>query len=125
MPVSSHADFRKEIDAVLLFSSLFDPEIHLYSIYKPGYEWSEQLLKNIEDAKNAFEEKGVRVKRIKEEQEVYSQGYSRQTLLYAGSSGADLITIMSSPSEDYYYFAQSDKESLLTNDLRLPVLCVG
>ena len=125
LPVCSHPDFRKAIDAVIFFSGLFGTEIHLYSIYKPGFEWPEQLLKNIEDTKNTLEEHGVRLKRIKEEQTVYSQGYSRQTLLYAGTAGADLITIMSAPSEDYYYFAQSDKESLLLNDLHLPVLCVG
>jgi nucleotide-binding universal stress UspA family protein len=125
MPVSSHADFHKQIDSVLLFTALFDTEVHLYSIYKPGYEWPEQMLKNIEDAKASFKLNGVHLKRVKEEQEVFAQGYAKQTLLYAGSSGADLISVMSTPSEDYYYFAAADKEALLLNDLHLPVLCTG
>jgi len=125
MPVSSHPDFQKEIDSVMLFTSLFASEVHLYSVNKPGYEWPEQLLKNIETAKTAFTEAGVNMKRVKEEQEVYSQGYAKQTLLYAGSSGADLISMMSKPSDDYYYFAAADKEALLLNELHLPVLCTG
>jgi nucleotide-binding universal stress UspA family protein len=125
MPVSSHADFHKEIDSVLLFTSLFGTEVHLYSIYKPGFEWPEQTLKNIEDATTTFELNGVRMTRVKEEQEVYSQGYAKQTLLYAGSAGADLISVMSTPSDDYYYFAVADKEALLLNELHLPVLCTA
>jgi hypothetical protein len=125
MPVSSHADFHKEIDSVLLFTTLFGTEVHLYSIYKPGFEWPEQTLKNIEDAKATFESNGVRMIRVKEEQEVFAQGYAKQTLLYAGSAGADLISVMSTPSDDYYYFAAADKEALLLNELQLPVLCTG
>lgn len=123
MPVSSHKDFLKEIDAALFFATLFNTEIHLYSIYKPGYEWPEQLLANIEEATKTFESKGVRMKRVKEEQTVYSPGYAKQTLLYAGSSRADLITMMSASSEDYYHFAPPDKEMMLLNELYLPVLC--
>jgi nucleotide-binding universal stress UspA family protein len=125
MPVSSHLDFHKQIDSVLIFTALFGTEVHLYSINKPGYEWPEQLLKNIEDAKTSFESNGVRMKRVKEEQEVFAQGYAKQTLLYAGSAGADLISVMSTPSDDYYYFAAADKEALLLNELHLPVLCTG
>jgi hypothetical protein len=125
MPVSSHLDFHKEIDAILFFTALFDMEVHLYSINKPGYEWPGQLLKNIEEAKTSFELNGVRMKRVKEEQEVFAQGYTKQTLLYSASAGADLISMMSTPSDDYYYFAAADKEALLLNELHLPVLCTG
>jgi nucleotide-binding universal stress UspA family protein len=125
MPVSSHLDFQKEIDAVTLISTLFGTEVHLYSISKPGYEWPKQLLKNIEVAKAAFESTGVRMKRVKEDQKVLAQGYAKQTLLYAGSSGADMISVISTPSDDYYYFASADKEALLLNELHLPVLCTA
>jgi hypothetical protein len=110
---------------VLLFATLFNTEVQLYSINKPGYEWPEQLVKNIEDATTSFTLNGVTMKRVKEEQEVYSQGYAKQTLLYAGSAGADLISMMSAPSDDYYYFAAADKEAILLNELHLPVLCTG
>jgi nucleotide-binding universal stress UspA family protein len=125
MPVSSHSNFRKEVDVVVMLTTLFGNEVHLYSIHKPGFDWTPQLLKNIEEATSVFESKSVRMKRIKEEQTVFSQGYSKQTLLYAASAGAGMISMMSTPSDDYYYFAAADKEALLLNDLHLPVLCTG
>ncbi|MCX6243715.1 MAG: universal stress protein [Bacteroidetes bacterium] len=123
MPVSSHTDFKKEINAALLFTGLYNTEIHLYSIYKPGYEWPEQLLKNIEEATKTFESNGIRMKRVKEDQSVFSQGYAKQTIMYASSVRADMISIMSAHTEDYHYFASADKEMLMLNEHFLPVLC--
>jgi nucleotide-binding universal stress UspA family protein len=125
LPVSSHLSFKAELDAALFFAGLYDTEIHLYSVHKAGFDWPEQMVKNIEEATHTFEKKSVHMKRIKEEQNVYSLGYAKQTLNYAGSVNADLISMMSIPSKEYYYFAQSDKESLLLNDLHIPVLCAG
>ena len=125
LPVSSHSSFKAQVDVALYFSGLYDTEIHLYSIHKPGFEWPQQMMKNIEEATHAFEIKGVQLKRVKEEQNVYSLGYAKQTLNYAASVKANLISMMSIPSKEYYYFAQSDKESLLLNDQHIPVLCAG
>lgn len=33
--------------------------------------------------------------------------------------------MMSVPSEEYHYFAQQDKENLLTNEGGIPVLCAS
>jgi nucleotide-binding universal stress UspA family protein len=123
MPVSSHTDFIKEINAALYFAGLCQTEIHIYSIHKPGFDWPAQLLKNIEEAVNTFESNNVRIKRVKEEQSVFAQGYAKQTLLYAESVKADMISMISDSSKDYYYFAPADKEMMLLNEFRLPVLC--
>jgi len=34
-----------------------------------------------------------------------------------------MIAMMANSSEEYHYFAQQDKENLLTNDSGIPVLC--
>jgi nucleotide-binding universal stress UspA family protein len=125
LPVASHASFHSAISAAVMLASYYDSEVHLYSIRKEGFEWPDQLLKNIEDATNTLANRKIRMKRVKEEQTVYSQGYAKQTLNYAKSAKADAICIMSIPSKEYYYFAQSDKESILLNDFSLPVLCAG
>ncbi len=125
LPVSSHEFFNAEIDAALYFAKIYDTEIHLYSIYKAGFEWPEQLVKNIELATRSFEKNKIRFKRVKEDQNIYSQGYAKQTLNYAKSAGADFISMISLPSEEYFYFAQADKEMLLLNDHHIPVLCTG
>lgn len=125
LPVSSHELFQPIINAVLFFAKIFGSEVHFYSIRKAGFDWPDQLLKNIEEATRQFESEQIKILRVKEDANLYEFGYARQTLKYAISAGADLICMMSFPSKDYYYFAQSDKEKLLTNEFHIPVLFAG
>jgi nucleotide-binding universal stress UspA family protein len=125
LPVSSHSTFQSAVDAIAMFAGIYNLEVHLYSIHKPGFPWSDQLLKNIEDATGQFEAKGIRMIRVKEEQKVFSQGYARQTLKYANSAGADAIWMISVPSKEEYYQAPTYKEAILLNEFRIPVLCTG
>jgi nucleotide-binding universal stress UspA family protein len=125
LPVSSHEHFQPLIDAVGLFANVFGSEVHFYSIHKAGFNWPEHLLKNIEEATRQFEARNIKMIRIKEDANLYEFGYARQTLKYAGSAKADLLCVMSLPSKDYYYFAQTDKETLLTNEFHIPVLFAG
>ncbi len=124
-PVSSHESFISALDAVIYFTSVFDSEVILYSINKPGFDWPEQLLINIKQTSHLFEENGVKMIRVKEEQNVYSMGYARQTLKYAHAAEANVICIMSVPSQEYYYFAHADKEAMLMNEYHLPILFLG
>ena len=123
LPVSSHDSFRMAVESILLFAGIYDIEIHLYSIHKAGFIWSDQMLKNIEEATLQIQTEGVRMIRVKEEQQVYSLGYAKQTVKYAHSIGADALWMISVPTEENYYFAQSDKESMLLNEFHIPVFC--
>jgi nucleotide-binding universal stress UspA family protein len=125
LPVGSHDSFEDLLYAIKLFTGIYQTEVHLYSINKPGFEWPEQMKKNIEKAIDLFKTKGVQVIRVKEDQTVYSLGYAKQTLNYAKSVSADCICMMSIPSNEYYYFAQADKEHMLENETFIPVLCAG
>jgi nucleotide-binding universal stress UspA family protein len=125
LPVSSHDTFGNAVDALIPFTASYNSEIHLYSIHKAGFDWPDQMLKNIEMATQAFEKNGVKMVRVKEDQTVYSMGYAKQTLKYGESSGADLICIIPGSSKEYYYIAPADKEALLLNEQRIPVLCAG
>jgi nucleotide-binding universal stress UspA family protein len=125
LPVASHENFRQAVEAVLLFAAIYDVEVHLYSIHKPGFEWPMQLLNNIEETTRKFEELGVRMIRIKEDQDDFSQGYAKQTLRYARSIGADTMWMMSVASQEYYYMAKVYQEAMLLNEYHLPVVCAG
>jgi nucleotide-binding universal stress UspA family protein len=125
LPVSSHQSILPAIEAVLFFTRLYNVEVHLYSINKAGFEWPKQLLVNLDETIKKFEAEGVQYKRIKEDQNSYSIGYAKQTLKYAESVHADSICVMSVPSKEYYYFAQSDKETLILNEFNIPVLFAG
>jgi nucleotide-binding universal stress UspA family protein len=125
LPVGSHEGFRMAVNAVLYFSGIFNSEVHLYSINKPGFDWPEQMKKNIDMTMNIFESKATPVVRVKEDQNMYSVGYAKQTLNYAKSVNADAICMMSVPSAEYYYIAQSDKETMMENEFHIPVLFAG
>lgn len=123
LPVATHLAYNNILQAVVIIGKLFKSEVHIYSIERPGFGWPEQLKKNLEKTKEIFDENGIRYIRVNEKQTLLSVGFARQTLQYAQKTGADMIAMMSVSSEEYHYFAQQDKENMLTNDSGIPVLC--
>lgn len=122
-PVGGHDRFDRQVDAAVLIAGIFDTEVQIYSVRKKGDEWTPTLKKNIQMAEEAFDKKGIRYTRVNEEPNVLSVGYARQTLKYAAASRADLISVMSIPTREHYYYAQADKQEILTNAHQIPVLC--
>ena len=123
LPVATHLAYENILKAVVLIGKLFKSEIHIYSIERPGFEWPEPMKKNIDRTRAIFEENGINYIRVNEKQTVLSIGFAHQTLQYAQKTGADMIAMMSVSSEEYHYFAQQDKENMLTNESGIPVLC--
>jgi nucleotide-binding universal stress UspA family protein len=124
-PVSSHATFQKNIDATVFIAKLYDAEVIVYTVNKPGFSWSDLFKSNIDKAINAFEKNAVKYQRVNEPQTTYSAGYAKQILQYAGKINADLISVVSVATAEHHNIADSDKERLLTNELNIPVLCVS
>lgn len=124
-PVGAHDAYERKIEAIYIIAGICDPEIHLYSIDKPGFEQSDKLRENIRLAEQSFKNKGIRYIRVDEDQNVFSVGFAKQTLKYASENGANLISIMVNTTREYAYFADSDKESILMNEHRIPVLCTS
>jgi nucleotide-binding universal stress UspA family protein len=125
LPVATHQAYENILLAVVMIGNLFKSEVHIYSIERPGFGWPEPLKRNLEKTKEIFDENGIRYIRVNEKQTVLSVGFARQTLQYSKKTGADLIAMMSVSSEEYHYFADQDKENLLTNDSGIPVLCAS
>lgn len=124
-PVGSHKAFDHLIEAAISFANIFDSEIHLYSVEKPGVKMSQAILENIEKAKNEFDRKGIKYGRVKETQDSFSVGYSKQIMDYANRTNISLIAFMANPTREHYYFADTDKIVILTNDSLIPVLSVN
>lgn len=124
-PVGGHNEYDKMIDAMTLFAGWVDPEIHMYSIRKAGFDQNDKLKENIKKADQKFSEKGINFKRVSEDQTVFSVGFAKQTLQYADKIQAGLIAIMVTATREHFYFADSDKEAILTNDKGIPVLCAS
>jgi nucleotide-binding universal stress UspA family protein len=123
LPVATHNAYGNILKSVVLIAKLFNSEVHIYSIERPGFEWPDALKNNLARTTALFEENGIRYVRVNEKQTVLSVGFAIQTIHYARNSGADMIAMMSVSSEEYHYFAQQDKENMLTNDIGIPVLC--
>ncbi|MEZ5083274.1 MAG: universal stress protein [Bacteroidales bacterium] len=124
-PASSHDTFSFKIESTIYLSNLTNAEVLLYTVEKPGIEWSDKFRENIRLAKREFEDKGIKFTRINEEQQSFSVGYSKQIMAYAKNNHVDLIALMSNAAGENYYFADSDKGSILTNDANIPVLCTS
>jgi nucleotide-binding universal stress UspA family protein len=125
MPVATHQAYENILNSVTMFGKFFDSEVHIYSIERPGFEWPEMLKKNLEKTRAIFDANGIRYLRVNEKQTVLSVGFAFQTMQYAQKTGAAMIAMMSVSSEEYHYFAQQDKENLLTNESGIPVLCAS
>lgn len=122
VPVASHKTFHLIIEAVIEIAKIFDSEIHLYAVRKPDIEWSNQLISNIANAKTAFKNAEINCVFVSEQQTSYSLGYSKQTLSYATASNTNLIAMMAVPAKEHFYFADSDKEQIITNKSLIPVI---
>jgi len=124
-PASTHDAFDKKIRATIEVASKFNSVVHLYTVQKPGTEWPDSLKSNLELAKQSFEQNNIVYERVNEEQSTFSVGYSKQILQYANNVNVDLIAIVSVESKEYYNIADADKQAILTNDHRIPVLCTS
>ncbi len=124
-PVGGHDGFMALVDSAAMIAGLFGSEVHIYSISRKGDEGSKKLKENTAQAIKYFNDKKIPTQRIEEEATVFSVGYAKQTLQYAKKVDAGLISIMSVKTEEYYYFAQADKESLINNEFNIPVLCAS
>ncbi len=122
LPVASHNMFHLIVNNTVEIAKIFDAEIHLYSVEKSELKWTQNLIDNIEFAKTTFENNSVKYLRVNEPQSSFSLGYSRQTLQYANMINADLIAMMSVPAKEHLYFADGDKEQILTNKAKIPIL---
>lgn len=125
LPGSSHKDYQNIIDATIFIAGLSGAKVLVYTVEKPGFTWSETMRANLKNAVEEFEKKGIDYERINEAQSTFSAGYAKQILNFAGKVKADMIAVMSVPTDEYYHIADSDKERLLVNDLNIPILCAS
>jgi nucleotide-binding universal stress UspA family protein len=122
-PVGGHEGFETLVEATAMIAKLYGSEIHIYSVIRKGDEGTKKLRENTLLAIKYFEDNKIPCKRVQEESTVISGGYAKQTLQYANKVNAGLIAMMSVKTEEYYYFAQADKETMINNEFKIPVLC--
>lgn len=124
-PVGGHLNFKRLAESTADFALKTGAEIHIFSISRKGEEVSETIRQNTVQAKEIFTNRSVKFKHHIEDAYVISVGYAKQTLKYANLIGAGMVSIMSVNSDEHYYLAQSDKETMINNEYNIPVFCVS
>lgn len=123
LPVGSHENYSSLIDAVILIASSAQAEVIIYSIKRPNEDPSDILIQNTQLTIAKLKERGILYKEVSEESNMVSFGFAKQTMRYAEEHNIDLIAIMPNTSIDFSYFANADKEQLLTNPHGIAILC--
>lgn len=124
MPVAAHAEIDELLDAVSYLAKVYAAEVHIYQLIRPNEEPSKELLNNKTRMLHRLRTEGIRFVEANEPSDTFSVGFARPTALYAQKIDAGCIAIMSHASEDYRYIADAEKERMLTNEAKIPVLCV-
>jgi nucleotide-binding universal stress UspA family protein len=120
-PIASHSRFDMKITQTRELVKK-DSKFLVYAIYKTDL-LDDQLKKNIHLCQETFVDQKINYELVEEDAQLYSVGFSRQTLAYADTHDIDLISIMSQVSKENKFFGNADKENLILNAMCLPVLC--
>lgn len=123
MPVAAHSDIDRLLTVVAALAKAFAAEVHIFQLMRPGEEASDDLLDNKLRMIRFFESEGVRHKEVNSPSTIFSIGFAEPTINYAKEIGAGCIAIMAHASDEYRYIADAEKERMLANDARIPVLC--
>lgn len=123
MPVAAHSDIDPLLDAVCLLARLNASEVHIYQLVRVNEQPSDQLLRNKLHMIERLTAANVRHMEVNEPSSVFSLGFAEPTIRYAKRVDADCIAIMAHASDELRYLADAEKERMLTNEPRIPVLC--
>lgn len=121
-PVGSHELFINQIKAAIELAKIFDATIHIYSVEKPGMQWSDEIKKNMMIAQKQFENHQIDFKNVKEVQNSFSVGFAKQIMDYAVRENMDVVSVMANSTKEHFYIADPDKMAMLTNEAGIPVI---
>ncbi len=124
LPVAAHANITELLDTVCQLAKLHGSEVHIYQLMRPNEAPSAELLNNKLVMLERFEQEGIPCVQANEPSSTFSVGFASPTAQYAKRIHAGCIAIMAHASDEYRYIADAEKERMLTNEARIPVLCV-
>lgn len=123
LPVAAHPDIDRLLNMVLALAKAFAADVHVYHLMRPGEAPSAELLANKRTMLERLKAESVRHEEVNEPSTAFSVGFADATIRYAARVDAGAIAIMAHASDEYRYIADAEKERLLANDARIPVLC--
>ncbi|MGV3637431.1 MAG: universal stress protein [Flavobacteriales bacterium] len=123
LPVASHSEVDRLLDIVVALAKGFTADVHVYQLMRPGEEPSAELLENKAKMLGRLQAENLRHEAVSEPSTAFSVGFADATIRYAERVGAGAIAIMAHASDEYRYIADAEKERILANEPRIPVLC--
>ncbi len=123
MPVAGHLDIERLIDTVCLQAKAWAAEVDVFQLVRPGEQPSDILLKNKLRMLERLQQEGIRHREVNEPSTSFSVGFAKATIEYAQRAGAGAIAIMAKASDEFRYIADAEKERILANEARIPVIC--
>ncbi|MBL7955461.1 MAG: universal stress protein [Flavobacteriales bacterium] len=123
LPVASHSEVDRLLDMVVALAKGFAADVHVYQLNRPGETPSPELLANKQKMIARLHAENLRHEEVNEPSTAFSIGFADATIRYAERVGAGAIAIMAHASDEYRYIADAEKERILANEPRIPVLC--
>ena len=124
-PVGFHDHYMEKVEAASLLAQTENNDIHIYQIDRPGLQGEDKINQIKKQTAEYLDKAGRTFRVVKEENHSPSVGFARQTLEYAAKVKASAIAIVTEVTNENQHFGKLDKETLLTNDLGIPVVCVS
>lgn len=124
-PVGPHTDFDVKYKQTATLAKLFGSHVVIYTVKADMRGVSEEILKNISASKAYFDRVGVKHTEVSEDPKHFSAGYAKHIINYAKENNMSSISIMARLSEGVYSIGNVDKENIILNELKLPVLCTN
>lgn len=122
VPVAGHHNIGRLLDTVVLLARAFGSEVHIFQSARPHEQVSEELAANTERMVDRFQAEGLAWVHSIEPAKVFSVGFAEATIRFAEQVGAGLIAIMAHASDEYRHIADAEKERMLINSAKIPVL---
>jgi nucleotide-binding universal stress UspA family protein len=124
VPLALHQDTKQKLTIVAEMAQYFKGRVHIISPGETDEFLKNQLLRNIEYAKEYFEEKGIDYTvKISEHS---ASAFVKDVIRYAASIDADLIGIMNLHEKSLMgILGHSYEQQIVTNEAQIPVLVIN
>lgn len=124
VPLDLHQDTKQKLSIVAEMANYFDGRVHIFSPAEEDEFLRNQLLRNIEFAKEFFDEQGITYTvKISEHR---SSAFVRDVIHYGASIDVDLISIMNLHEKSLMgILGQSYEQQIITNEAQIPVLVMN
>lgn len=123
-PLDLHKETKQKLSLVADFAKYFNSKVYLVSPGETDEFLRNQLIRNINFAKDYLDSKGIDYE--VEITESKTDGFVKALLKYSASVEADLICIMNFQGGSMLnFFSQGYEQQIITNEAQIPVLCVN